>query len=87
MPMQLNIKDPETNALVAELAALTGRSKTDAVRLAVAAQLAREKARRDQEIEQTLARVREIQREIAAHMRPEDFLTDDDLYDENGLPR
>lgn len=33
--MPLNIKDPETEALVAELAALTGQSKTATVRAAL----------------------------------------------------
>jgi hypothetical protein len=86
-PAQLNIKDARTNALVAELAAITGRSKTEAVRLAVEAQLAREKAARNKEIERTLDRVREIQAGIRERMRAEDFLTESDLYDEDGLPR
>ena len=43
MTVQLNIKDPKTTALVTELAEITGRSKTEAIRLAVEAALAREK--------------------------------------------
>jgi antitoxin VapB len=86
-PSQLNIKDARTNALVAELATLTRRSKTEAVRLAVEAQLAREKAVRDQEIARSLDRIRTIQARMKDRMRPQDFLGEDDLYDENGLPK
>lgn len=39
--MALNIKDPEAERLVAELAALTSRTKTGAVREAVRAELER----------------------------------------------
>ena len=52
MTVQLNIKDPKTTALVAELA----------------------------EIAAIVERARAL-------VRPEDILTDDDIYDENGLPK
>ncbi len=44
--MALNIKDPETDRLVRELAALTGQPITEAVRDAVRDKLATTKARR-----------------------------------------
>lgn len=43
--MALNIKDKETEALVAELASLTGETKTGAVRQAVRERLERAKVR------------------------------------------
>lgn len=98
MPPQLNIKDAETSALVRELAALTGESQTEAVRKAVRERLARKKEaramesgtqrlERERENERIMAEIRKIQADVAKHMRPEDFLTDDDLYDEWGLPK
>jgi hypothetical protein len=87
MTVQLNIKDPKTTALVTELAQITGRSKTDAIRVAVEAALAREKAAKQEEIARKLARIREIVAEIHRRVPADNFLTDDDLYDENGLPK
>ncbi len=98
MPPQLNIKDAETSALVRELAALTGESQTEAVRKAVKERLARRKEdlaateerqlrKRKSEEDRIIAEIRKIQAEVRKHMRPEDFLTDDDLYDEWGLPK
>jgi hypothetical protein len=87
MTVQLNIKDPKTTALVTELAEITGRSKTEAIRLAVEAALAREKARKDDARERKLAEIAAIVERARALVRPEDILTDDDIYDENGLPK
>jgi antitoxin VapB len=87
MTVQLNIKDPKTTALVTELAEITGRSKTEAIRLAVEAALAREKAAKEEEIARKIARVRDIVARACKLVRPEDVLTDDDIYDENGLPK
>ena len=95
---QLNIKDAETTALVRELVGLTGETQTEAVRKAVKERLAREREGREQdaerkrkdkqaEYEKTMAEIRKIQAEVKKHMKPEDFLTDDDLYDEFGLPK
>ena len=87
MTVQLNIKDPKTTALVTELAEITGRSKTEAIRLAVEAALAREKAAKQEEIARKMARVRDIVARARQLVRPEDILTDDDIYDEDGLPK
>jgi antitoxin VapB len=93
---QLNIKDAETSALVKELAALTGESQTEAVRKAVKERLERAKSKaptprsgehRRIEAERILANIQKIQDGVRKRMRPEDFLTDDDLYDEFGLPK
>jgi hypothetical protein len=87
MAIQLNIKDPKTTALVTELAQLTGRSKTEAIRLAVEAAIAREKAGKQEEIARKIARIHDIVARGRTLVRPEDMLTDDDMYDENGLPK
>ena len=44
---QLNIKDTETSAMVRELAALTGESRTEVVRKAVRKRLVGEKKKRE----------------------------------------
>jgi len=96
--LQLNIKDAETSAMVRELAALTGESQTEAVRKAVRERLAREKEEREQkseqrkeekqaEYEKTLIEIRKLQKLVRKNMKPGDFLTDDDLYDEWGAPK
>jgi len=87
MSSQLNIKDPRTTALVNELAAMTGRSKTEAVRLAVEAELARERATRDDAFEQMMQEVRSIQARVRDKIPFDNYLTEEALYDENGLPR
>jgi hypothetical protein len=87
MASQLNIKDPATNALVAELAALTRTSKTEAVRAAGEGALAREKTRHREEVERMLRELEPLQARVRELRRPEDFLTDGDIYDENGHPK
>ena len=86
----LNIKRPETYELAKKLAARTGESLTDAVTKALEERLARLEAVRAQDIEARLARIREIQRDVRAsfgdHM-PTLKELDDEMYDENGLPR
>jgi hypothetical protein len=95
---QLNIKDAETTALVRELAELTGETRTEAVRKSVRERLDRERGTRgreaerkaadkQKEYEKTLAEVRKIQAEVKALGLDKNMLTDDDLYDENGLPK
>lgn len=76
----LNIKDPEVYRLAADLAARRGTSMTGAVREALQEAVGRARADRSGMAE----RLMEIGRRSAA--RPEPFLTDDDLYDERGLP-
>jgi antitoxin VapB len=95
---QLNIKDAETTRLVRELAELTGETQTEVVRKALRERLEREKAERDaraartaednrREFERVWPEIQKIQAEVRKHMKPSDFLTDDDLYDERGLPQ
>ncbi len=77
----LNIKDPEVYRLAAELARRRGTSMTGAVRGALTEALAESGSSR----EGIADRLMEIARRSAAKEPP--FLTDDDLYDERGLPR
>jgi antitoxin VapB len=77
----LNIKDPEVYRLASELAERRHVSMTAAVRQALEAAVAAERQKRDGRLE----RLTEIALRSAA--RPEPFLSDDDLYDEWGLPR
>lgn len=83
--MALNIKDPETDRLVRELAATTGESITTAVTVAV-----RERLDRIGRMAPAEVRKREILRiadEVAA-MPVLDDRTDEEIlgYDEDGLP-
>ena len=64
--MALNIKDPETERLVAEVAALTGESKTRTVREAVAEKKRRLEARRKRKDLLTF-----LEEEIWPHIPPE----------------
>lgn len=77
----LNIKDPEVHRMAHELATRRHTTATGAVRDALREALQREQRSREGMVE----RLRQIGRRSAA--RPEPFLTDDDLYDEHGLPR
>jgi antitoxin VapB len=95
---QLNIKDPEATRLARELAELTGESQTEAVRKALRERLEREKAEREsrharsaeqkrREFEQVWAKIQKIQQRVRRRGLSENMLTDDDLYDEHGLPK
>ncbi|MGA2893636.1 MAG: type II toxin-antitoxin system VapB family antitoxin [Xanthobacteraceae bacterium] len=95
---QLNIKDAETTRLARELAELTGESQTEAVRTSLRERLQREKAEREahsrrsaedarREFEKAWPKIQEIQEEVRRLGLIENMLTDDDLYDENGLPK
>ncbi len=84
--MALNIRSPETEALAAELARLTGETKTEAVTKAVRDRLERVKRHRRQ---RSLAdELNEIGKQCAAlpvlDARPADAIIG---YDDHGLPR
>jgi antitoxin VapB len=95
---QLNIKDAETTRMVRELAEMTGETQTEVVRKAVEERLSREKstrgehqARREEEkrreFEEAWAKIKKVQEEVRRLRLGDNMLTDDDLYDENGLPK
>lgn len=79
----LNIKDPEVYRLAAELAARRGTSMTGAVREALTQALDESGRAREGIAEKLL----EIARQSRERHGTEGFLTDDDLYDDRGLPR
>jgi hypothetical protein len=81
----MNIKDPAVHAAAVELARRRGVSLTEAVRHAVDEALAAERADDETLVEDLM----EIGRRARAKADAEGFvwLTDDDLYDDEGLPR
>jgi antitoxin VapB len=84
--MPISIRDPETDRLAREVAALTGETITGAIAVALRERLAREKARRRGGRVQRLLALGE---RCASHMDQPFSSTDhgDLLYDEAGLPR
>jgi antitoxin VapB len=95
---QLNIKDAEATRLARELAELTGESQTEAVRRALAERLQRERAERNahvarteeearREFERIWPKIQKIQESVRRRGLSKKGLTDDDLYDEHGLPK
>ena len=84
--MALNIRDTETEKLAEEVAKLTGETKTEAVRRALADRLAR--LRRDRHA-RTLADELDRIAKRCASLPVQDRRTADEIlgYDENGLPR
>jgi antitoxin VapB len=95
---QLNIKDAEATRLVRELIELTGETQTEAVRNSLRERLERERAERQalaertekdrrREFEKVWAKIQKIQERVRRRGFAENMLTDDDLYDENGLPK
>jgi antitoxin VapB len=77
----LNIKDPKVYELADELARRRATSMTGAVRQALTEALERTRLTPEEKIR----RMTEIAKRSQAIDAP--FLTDDDLYDEWGLPR
>lgn len=83
--MSLIIKSPEADALVAELAQLTGESKTGAVIVALRERL--ERARRERDRQSLSNDLQAIGKRCAAHGRQDTTDHGELLYDEHGLPR
>lgn len=83
--MALSLKDPVTDRLARQVAAITGESLTEAVRTALAERLAREQFKRGQPAD-GLAQLAAIAAEIAA-MPDLDTRTPEDIigYDERGI--
>jgi len=84
--MALNIRNPETERLAAELARLTGKTKTEAVTEALRLQITRMKCRHGEQ--HLLDELDEIARHCAS-LPLRDKRTADEIlgYDEQGLPR
>jgi antitoxin VapB len=77
----MNIKDPKVRDLAMQLAARRGTTATGAIRQALIETLERDTTSRAGLAERLLALGR------ASATLPEPVLTEDDLYDERGLPR
>lgn len=82
----MNIKDPAVHAAARRLAEVRGVSLTEAVRQAVDEALRRSTTERN---EVWIQQMRAIGDEVASRSRAEGIVwpTDEDLYDEHGLPR
>ena len=78
----MNIKDPKVRELALELARIRGVSMTEAVRQAVMEALRLER-QNDEDYVARGIRLAEAVRAVST----EPVLTDDDLYDEWGLPK
>ena len=85
--MSLNIKREETCQLAAELAALTGENRTEAITNALRERL--ERVRREMNAAELIRELDSIGKRCASLMGPGPGSTDhgDWLYDERGLPK
>lgn len=85
--MSLNIKNEEACRLAAELAELTGTTKTGAITAALRDKL--EKERHARTAHERLAKMRDIAERCAKLLGPGPSAVEhgDYLYDENGLPK
>jgi hypothetical protein len=95
---KLNIKDPQIAHLARELTELTGETQMEAILKALRDRLERVKGEREVhtardveqkhlDFEKAWAEIQKIQEEIRNLGLVENMLTDNDLYDENGLPK
>ena len=85
--MAINIKSPEAERLVRELAELTGESITDAIQHAVRERLTRERLRKLGAVERSWTRVQRIQERIAGIAPITDAAADDVVgYNAHGVP-
>ncbi len=87
--MGMNIKDTQAHSMARELAALTGQSLTEAVKMALQQALVGIKASQSTAKPRPLSdRLNEIALRCAALPDADDRKSDDILgYDENGLPQ
>jgi antitoxin VapB len=85
--MALSIRDPETDRLARELAALTGETMTSAIRVALEQRLHQERGRRRAEVDRRRKAIDAIIERCASLPILDDRSEDEILgYDENGLP-
>jgi antitoxin VapB len=85
--MALSIRDPKTDRLARELAALTGETMTGAIRVALEQRLERERRRRQTEFERRRRAIDAIVERFSRLPVLDDRSEDEILgYDEHGLP-
>ena len=82
--MALNIRNNETEELAHELAHLTGETKTEAVKKALAARL--QKLKQQQDTQHLIEELNEIAEHCAKLPVLDNRSAEEILYDENGLP-
>lgn len=87
MNAPVQIRKPEVAERLRELARLEGKSITDLVEDMVRERDERLVSRRQAEIQAKLAAVEEIVAHFQSLPIVGPLLTDEDLYDENGLPK
>jgi hypothetical protein len=83
----IQIRNPIVVRAIRDLAKLTGQPITEAVGEAVRAALSKDEVSKRAEYERRLAAIQEISRQIRELPIVGPKLTDDDLYDEEGMPR
>lgn len=81
----LNIKDPRAHELAREVARAEGTSLTAAVISALETRL--QSIRREADREARVRRIKQASARIRAAVGPEGPMSDDELYDEWGLPK
>jgi len=87
MPSPIQIKRADVVENARALAALTGLSITDAVAQAVRDRLAMERIAKDATLAERRRKLDELVAEVRRLPRVGPPLTDDDLYDADGLPK
>ena len=86
--MALSIRDPETDRLARELAALTGESMTEAIRVALAQRLARTRHAQHDDLRRLISDVRTVWERVARLPVLDDCPDHESLgHDKDGLPR
>ena len=83
----IQIRNAEVVENIRELARLRGAGLTEAVEAAVRETLEREREIKSHDLTAREAKVMDLLEEIWARPRPGEFLTDADLYDEEGFPK
>jgi hypothetical protein len=87
MSAPVQIRNSESTRRIRELAELKGTSITEAVDEAVGRELERSRRRSQAEQEARRTRVNATLARIWSRPKPGVLLTDEDLYDADGLPR
>ena len=83
----IQIRNPQVTRAIRELAEQSGRPITVAVGEAVKEALSRRQAKREQGYQSRLAAIDAVVEKIQRLPRIGPGLTDDDLYDQDGLPK
>ncbi len=87
MKAPIQIRREDVTSQIRQLSEVTQLSVTDAVALAVRGELERQKQKKQIEKEEKWKQIDELLLELWSLPRIGPLLTDDDLYDEDGLPK